>query len=213
MFNEINRDVCRLQLHSYPELKQILPYFDLLYQSPNTCWYKAAETGGKYRQFRQTKGFTQGCPMSGGGLAVLILSMILLNINEQLLTRQTTNTQSPSPHTSSSIDDTNLFLPLEDVTWFISQFEELGQPQGIKLNRQETKLLIGPNTNSTPTQQIIIKHSKNILKPSNILYDGCKVLGQAIGTSEYVNNYMHEQALKYRIYSPGPTTPIPFHDH
>jgi hypothetical protein len=137
--------------------------------------------------------------MSGGLAGLAVLSMIRRSINEQLIRWQNESTQTPAPHISSFIDDTNLFLPLKDVEWFISRFEELGQPLGIKLNRQKTKLLMGPNTNLTPTQPTTIKHLENILKPSSILFDRCKLLGQAIGTSDYVDKYMHEQVLKYRL--------------
>jgi hypothetical protein len=127
MFNEISHNACRLQIFTNPKCKPILPYFDLLYNSPNTCWYKDAKTG-KYRQFLQHKGLAQGCPMSGGFAAIVLVSMLLKNIND---------TNTPAPHTSSFIDDTkNLFIPVEDAKRFIAGFEELGKPLGTKLNKQ-----------------------------------------------------------------------------
>lgn len=62
MFSEISHDACCLQLHSHPKLKLILPYFDILYESSNTRWYKSAESGG---------------------FMVLVFSMILGNMNEE----------------------------------------------------------------------------------------------------------------------------------
>jgi hypothetical protein len=133
----------------------IIPYFDLLYTSPNTCWYKSAESG-YFRKFLQNEGFAQGCPMSGG-FAALVLSILLRKINNELQEQHTPDTtEAPAPHTTSFVDDTNLFLPSEKVEWFTSRFAELGKPLGIKLNLQKTKLLICPNTYLTPSHQTII---------------------------------------------------------
>lgn len=75
-----------------------------------------------------------------GGFVVMVLPMILVgNIKEELQQHQMQNICIPVPaHTSSFIDDINLFLLLENLEWLISCFEELGQPLGsIKLNREE----------------------------------------------------------------------------
>jgi hypothetical protein len=103
MFKEISRDACRLQIFTNPKFKPILPYFDLLYSSPNTCWYKDAETG-KYQQFLQHEGFTQGCPMNpmNGGLAAIILSM--------LLKTSTTNSSTDITTTQTHLHPTQPFL-------------------------------------------------------------------------------------------------------
>ena len=194
MFNEISRDACRLLLSSTPELKDLVPYFDQIYKEPNKCWYKTDT--GTYRHFQQHEGFAQGCPLSGS-FAAIVLSKLLRKINKELISRQQTS-DIPAPHTSSFIDDTNLFLTLEDVEWFIDRFNELGKPLGIKLNRQKTQLLTGPLTYLSTEQKHILTHISTILQPENILTEGCKLLGQAIGTHTYVTNYMEQQATKYR---------------
>jgi hypothetical protein len=61
MFNEISRDACRLQLHPYPLLRPMLPYFDLIYAFPNIYWYEPHT--GQHRKFEQTEGFALGCPL------------------------------------------------------------------------------------------------------------------------------------------------------
>jgi hypothetical protein len=174
---------------NFPNSNPSFPTSISLYTSLNTCWYKSAESG-YFRKFLQNEGFTQGCPMSGG-FAALVRSILLRKINNELQEQHTPNTtEAPAPHTTSCVDKTNLFLPLEKVEGFTSRFAELGKPLGIKLNLQKTKLLIGSNTYLTPSHQTIINHLSNILQPENILYDGCKLLGQAIGTSNFVNEFM-----------------------
>ena len=194
MFNELSRDACRLLLLSTPELHDLVPYFDQIYKEPNRCWYKTDK--GTYRHFKQPEGFAQGCPLSGS-FAAIVLSLLLKKINQELVLRQT-DTNMPSPHTSSFIDDTNLFIPLQDIEWFIKRFDELGQPIGIKLNQDKTKLLTGPLTYISATQKTTLTHLATILKPENILTDGCELLGQPIGTRAYVSNHMQQKATKYR---------------
>jgi hypothetical protein len=141
----------------------------------------------EYRQFLQHEGFAQGCPMNSG-LAAIILSMLLKNINDELQDLHNFNTSTPTPHTSSFIHDTNLFIPVDDVEWFIAQFEELRRPLGIKLNKQKTKVLIGPDTHLNNKHKQIIQKLSKTLKPTNILHNGCILLGQAIGTHSYIEN-------------------------
>jgi hypothetical protein len=194
MFNEISRDACRLLLSSTPELQDMVPYFDQICKEPNRCWYKTDT--GTYRHFKQCEGFAQGCPLSGS-FAGIVLSILLRKINKELISRHQLS-DIPAPHTSSFIDDTNLFLTLQDVEWFIHRFNELGRPLGIKLNQQKTQLLTGPTTYFSSEQNDILERISTILQPSNILTDGCKLLGHAIGTKTFINAYMQEQATKYR---------------
>jgi hypothetical protein len=144
MFNEISRDACRLLLLATPELKDVVPHFGQMHKEPNRCsWCKTDE--GACRHFQQPEGFAQGCPLSGS-YAAIVLSLLLKKINEELIARQNQNSDIPSPHTSSFIHYTNLFLPLQDVEWFIKHFDELGTPTGIRLNQQKTQLLVRPLT-------------------------------------------------------------------
>jgi hypothetical protein len=132
MFNEISRDACRLLSLATPELKDMAPCFDQTHKEPNRCWCKTDK--GTCRHFQQPEGFAQGCPLSGSHAAI-VLSLLLKKINKELVARQNQNSDIPSPHTSSFIDDTNLFLPLQDVEWFVKRFNELGTPTGIKSNQ------------------------------------------------------------------------------
>jgi hypothetical protein len=47
-------------------------------------------------------------------------------------------------HKIPYIYNINLFIPPGDVEWFITRFEELGKPIGIKLNQQKLEVIIGP---------------------------------------------------------------------
>jgi hypothetical protein len=193
MFDEISRDPCRLLLLATPELKDMVPHFDQTCKEPNRCWCKTDK--GAHRHFQQPEGFAQGCPLSGS-YAAIVLSLLLKKINEELIARQNQNSDIPSPHASSFIHDTNLFLPLQDVEWFIKRFDELGTPTGVKLNQRKTQLLVGPLTHISAKQQETLTHLTTILQPENTLTEGCKLLGQAIGTSTHVTNYMKQQATK-----------------
>jgi hypothetical protein len=203
MFNEISRDACRLLLLATPELKDMVPCFDQMHKEPNRCWCKTDK--GTHRHFQQPEGFAQGCPLSGS-YAAIALSLLLKKINKELVARQNQNSDIPSPHASSFIDDTNLFLPLQDVEWFIKRFNELGTPAGIKLNQQKTQLLVGPLAHISTKQQETLTHLTTIPQPENMLTEGCKLLGQAIGTSTHATNCMKQQATKHRTAASRITT-------
>jgi hypothetical protein len=195
MFNEISRDACRLLLLATPELKDIVPHFDQTCKEPNRCWHNTDK--GACRHFQQSEGFAQGCPLSGS-CAAIVLSLLLKKINKELIARQNQNSDIPSPHTGSFIDDTNLFLPLQDVEWFIKRFNELGTPTGVRSNQRKTQLLVGPLTHMSAKQQETLTHLTTILQPEKMLTEGCKLLGQAIGTSTCATNHMKQQATKHR---------------
>jgi hypothetical protein len=203
MFNENSREACGLLLLATPELKDMVPHFDQMHKEPNRCWCKTDE--GACRHFQQPEGFAQGCPLSGS-YAAIALSLLLKKINKELIARQNQNSDIPSPHTSSFIDDTNLFLPLQDVEGFIKRFDELGTPTGIRLNQRKTQLLVGPLTHTSAKQQEMLTHLTTIPQPENTLTEGCKLLGQAIGTSTHVTNYMKQQATKHRTAASRITT-------
>jgi hypothetical protein len=203
MFNEISRDACRLLLLATPELKDMVPHFDQTHKEPNRCWCKTDK--GACRHFQQPEGFAQGCPLSES-CAAIALSLLLKKINEELIARQNQNSDIPSPHASSFIDDTNPFLPLQDVEWFIKRFDKLGRPTGIRLNQRKTQLLVGPRTHTSAKQQEMLTHLTTILQPENTLTEGCKLLGQAIGTGTHVTNCMKQQATKCRTAASRITT-------
>jgi hypothetical protein len=173
----------------------MVPCFDQMRKEPNRCWCKTDK--GTCRHFQQPEGFAQGCPLSGSHSAI-VLSLLLKKINKELIARQDQNSDIPSPHASSFIDDTNLFLPPQDVEWFVKRFDELGTPTGIKLNQRKTQLLVGPLAHTSTKQQEMLTHLTTIPQPENTLTEGCKLLGQAIGTSTQATKGMKQQATKCR---------------
>jgi hypothetical protein len=58
MFNAISRQACRHTISQNPTLHALLPVFDLLYRTSNTCWYQTDTQS--YDNFPQPEGFTQG---------------------------------------------------------------------------------------------------------------------------------------------------------
>jgi hypothetical protein len=76
----------------------------------------------------------------------------------------------------------------------------------IKLNQRKTQLLVGPLTHISTKQQEILTHLTTILQPEHTLTEGCKLLGQAIGTSTHATNCMKQQATKCRTAASRITT-------
>ena len=188
-FNETSRDARRLLLSSTPKLQDMVPHFDQARKEPNRrCWHQADE--GSCRHFPQREGFARGMPTEWKPRWNRTLQSFKENKHR--------NHFQTEPSTSSLADDTNLLLTLQDVAWFIKRFDELGKPLGIKLNPKKTQPLIGPRARSSTHQKEILKHVETIPQPKNILTDGCKLLGQAIGTHTCVTNYVQQQATKCR---------------
>jgi hypothetical protein len=80
-----------------------------------------------------------------GGFAALVLSNLLRKINNELEEQHTPNrTEAPAPHTTSFVDDTNLFLPLEKVEWFTLRFAELGKPLGSNSTFKKQNFSLAP---------------------------------------------------------------------
>jgi hypothetical protein len=99
-----------------------------------------------------------------------------------------------------------MFLPPQDVEWFIKRFDELGTPTGIRSNQKKTQLLVGPLTHMFAKQQEMLTCLTTIPQHENMLTEGCKLLGQAIGTSTHVTNCMKQQATKHRAAASRRTT-------
>jgi hypothetical protein len=117
MFNAVSRQACRFQLMQFPALQPLLPFFDLLYSNPNTCWHKSPQT--HFAHFPQWEGFAQGCPLSGAFLD-LVLAMVLQPINTKLRQRhESRQHHTPPPTTLSYHDDTSVILPYDDIPWFL----------------------------------------------------------------------------------------------
>jgi hypothetical protein len=212
MFNAVSRDACRHILQTNPALQPLLPFFDLLYSVPNTCWYRTPDQ--THNSFQQPEGFTQGCPLSGV-FADLVLSLVLQPINIQLEARYKSrhpNSPHPPPFTASYHDDTSVILPYEDIPWFLNTFEQLGRPLGIHLNKQKTKILTSLTDESplpylTANNKQALIDTLTILGPQAQLTSGTCLLGQPIGSSDFALRFLLDktQSLDHTINKQLPT--------
>jgi hypothetical protein len=189
MFNAISRQACRHQLLAkYPALQPLLPFFDLLYSNPNTCWHKSPTM--HFDNFPQWEGFAQGCPLSGA-FSDLVLTLVLQPLNEELHARHShRQSDTPPPITLSYHDDTSIVIPYEDIPWFLTRFQELGGPLGIRLNLQKTQILTtltdeSPLAYLPPHLHHSLAQALNMLGPNAEQKGGIRLLGQPIGSSSY----------------------------
>jgi hypothetical protein len=193
MFNAISRQACRQQLSLNPHLQPLLPFFDLLYSNPNTCWHKSPLT--HFDNFLQWEGFAQGCPLSGA-FADIVLATILQPLNQQLQERlQQRNEPFPPPTTLSYHDDTSAVLPYEDIPWFLDTFQTLGNPIGIRLNLQKTTILTSLSAESPlpylqQHQQQSLTQAFTMLGPQAEHRHGIRLLGQPIGSSTFTSQFI-----------------------
>jgi hypothetical protein len=193
MFNAISRQACRSQLLDNSKLQPLLPFFDLLYANPNTCWHKSPIN--HYDNFPQWEGFAQGCPLSGA-FADIVLALVLRPINLQLQHRiKQRNNNEPPPVTLSYHDDTSIVLPYDDIPWFLSTFQALGNPLGIRLNLTKSQLLTSltdesPLPHLSPIQQQALTQTLQILGPNAEQKQGIRLLGQPIGSKTYANAFI-----------------------
>jgi hypothetical protein len=196
MFNAISRQACRFQLTKYPSLQPLLPFFDLLYSNPNTCWHKSPTK--HFDNFPQWEGFAQGCPLSGA-FSDLVLTMVLQPINEELQARhKSRKIDSPPPVTLSYHDDTSIVIPYEDISWFLNRFQELGDPLGIRLNLQKTQILTtltdeSPLEHLPPHLHHSLSQALSMLGPHAEQKRGIRLLGQPIGSSVYAIEFIDKK--------------------
>jgi hypothetical protein len=196
MFNAISRGACRQQLHNNPKLQPLLPFFDLLYANPNTCWHKSPIN--HFDNFPQWEGFAQGCPLSGA-FADIVLATVLQPLNQQLQARVRQRHKSqPPPVTLSYHDDTSIVLPYEDIPWFITTFQTLGNPVGIRLNLIKTQILTSlsdesPMKHLNSAQQEALSQALSMLGPKAEQRQGIRLLGQPIGSQAFANTFIQDR--------------------
>lgn len=199
MFNAISRRACCHTISQNPTLHALLPVFDLLYHTSNTCWYQTDTHS--YDHFPQPEGFTQGCPLSGA-FADIVLTNVLQPINQQLQTRISTRSPTELPPTTLSYhDDTSIVIPYPDITWFLDTFQQLGAPLGICLNLSKTQLLTSTTTqppNLSPQDHQFLQTILLQLGPSIVYHNGLQLLGQPVGSTSYATTFLYEQVTHLR---------------
>jgi Reverse transcriptase (RNA-dependent DNA polymerase) len=147
MFNCVSRQALRDTLQANPQFSPLTPFFDLLYNQPNTCYYQ--DSTGALGTFTQEEGVAQGCPLRPVG-ACLVLHQLKTALQPTTDTMATSRInhgdqgddgRGTQSHTSSYMDDTSTFLHPKDIIPFLQHFHTLGAPLGLHLNLAKTKLL------------------------------------------------------------------------
>lgn len=214
MFNCVSRQAIRDTLLDHTPFNPLVPFVDLLYSQPNTCYYRDSE--GNLGHFLQQEGVAQGCPL-GPVLASLVLHMgkqdlapFLNSLSADRLAQgnQGDDAQGSQVHTSSYIDDTHTFLDPTDVIPFLQHFEAVGTPLGLHLNLAKTKLLTSTTGKSvreqTPTPHTTaLTHALNYIQqqdpanPDPEITTGVRFLGQPLGSTPYATSFLNTAAAAY----------------
>jgi hypothetical protein len=88
-WNQVSCEAALAELHSDPRLHLLLPYFELVYQPSNRCFFHTPN--GTVQSFTQEDGFPQGDPLSPA-LACLVILRCL---------RKVTSSRRPPPANAS----------------------------------------------------------------------------------------------------------------
>ena len=205
MFNACSRSRCREILQRNDATKPLLALFDLLYAADTNNWYQDHE--GNNHTLNQPEGFSQGCPLSPL-FACLVLSALTATVNKTLSTRALERIRQHITaddnlggvsHTASVMDDTSVCLLHEDLLPFLNEFDSLGKPYGIHLNKTKTKILTSTTgTSPQPTLSSVNRtHLQNALAflnpddPSAAeITDGTRFLGHPIGSDSFIQNFL-----------------------
>jgi hypothetical protein len=171
----------------------------MLYDTANTCWFRTEDAS--WSSFLQEEGFPQGCPLSPL-LACLVLHEILTDLNRSLASRAAARSDPLLPTTNLSyIDDTGACLRYEDLPFYISEFDRLGIPHGIRLSLTKTKLLTSV-TGTSPTLSAhnapFLHQALDILGPSSELTSGARSLGQPIGSHAFTTSFLTSKLTTFR---------------
>ena len=112
-------------------------------------------------------------------------------------------------HTASIMDDTSVCLPHCDIPWFLHQFEELGKPLGIVLNKSKTTILTSTEghspSNLDEKQTHSLKQALSFLSPDDPskaeITSGVRFLGQPIGSTAFARQYINKklQGMQHKM--------------
>jgi len=202
MFNSVSRESARATLAKHDVFQSLLPLFDLLYDDANTCWHLNPDSD--WSRFFQHEGFAQGCPLSPV-FAALVLNIILPQLNHELAAC-TSQRDMPRTDTLSLLDDTSVFLPHQDILFFLDRLSTLGRPHGIIINYQKTHLLTSttgtsplpllPSADATAlTEALDFLSSHGNTSPE--ITTGIRLLGCPLGSSDFTTDYLSSAISKF----------------
>lgn len=130
--------------------------------------------------------------------------MVLQPINQQLQKRirQCNTRMQPPQVTLLYHDDTpSIVLPYEDIPWFLTTFQTLGDPLDIRLNLTKTQILLSftdesPIEHLSQTQQQSLIQAMMMLSPKTEQRHGMRLLGQPIGSQTFSYNFINNKITK-----------------
>jgi len=191
MFNEASRTTCRHELEEDTIADRTVPVFDLLYHTPNICWYLRPD--GSWGSFPQREGFSQGCPLSPY-FACKVLHPVMKELNKRLDARAALRLANGDPGddgfgsrsaNGAYLDDAGTLCPYVDCDFAITTFKELGLPHGLRLNFDKTKALITLDPEILPDNDSLTTALQR-LKPTKRLTRGTVYLGAPMGSNDFV---------------------------
>jgi hypothetical protein len=215
MFNEISREkIFEIIAEHFPEL---LPLTSMLYNETGEVWLRMAD--GSWTTIDMVEGTNQGCPLSST-LAAIVLHSVIAPIADLLQQRAAARLAQGNPgddgHGGVSVpmgyvDDKNVCLYIEDVHFFLSEFQSRAAPAGMFLNTNKTRILTSTNgTSAIPAirqqygpaiadsiQSAIVTFStKPTPTPSDPtstspveITTGLRVLGQPVGSKQFAKEF------------------------
>jgi hypothetical protein len=208
-FNEVSRSAIRHALHKHQQFTALLPYFDLMYDQPNRCYFAAPD--GQLDFLTQHDGVPQGDPLSTA-LAALALHEFLSQYSTAQAQRAAARLSHRNPGDDGLgsvapphqyIDDGLYFLPYEDLAWFIDFVQTHGPPHGIHLNPTKTKILTTATHQIahdllSPAQRQHLQDALTLLSgESSESHDGLTLLGQPLGSHDFSAAFLQTKATKF----------------
>jgi hypothetical protein len=128
--------------------------------------------------------------------------VVLQPINQQLHKRiRQRNTAEPPPVTLSYHDDTSIVVPYEDIPWFLTTFQTLGNPLGIHLNLTKTQILMSL-TDESPLEHLSLTQQQSLIQAMTMVSSqaeqrhGIRLLGQPIGSQSFADNFINDKISK-----------------
>ena len=214
MFNELSREkIFQVVKSKYPEL---LPLVSMLYREPGAVFFKMDD--GLWHTESMKEGVNQGCPLSST-LAALILNEVLVPLTAKLKARAAERLRQGNKGDDGRggetdpmayIDDCGASVYVEDVWFFLEEFNRLGEPLGCHLNFDKTRIMTSTNGRSgVPSIRIaygdavadqinaaLEKYSKTTTIINNRpvsskveITTGLRLLGQPLGSTTFAKDF------------------------
>jgi hypothetical protein len=207
-FNKVSLLAIRRALTNH-QLNALLPYFDLMYDAPNQCYF--LDPDGQLDFLTQNDGIPQGDPLSVA-LSALVLHNFLAGYqdaqshraHERLAQRNPGDDGQGSiamPH--YCIDDGLYFLPYEDLPWFIAYFQDHGPQYGIHLNQSKTRILTTATDHPAhhllpPAQRRHLQIALTRLADhTSEAHAGLAILGQPLGSPIYSTTFLQDKVTRF----------------